>query len=235
MYIHIDQELPKHWFHADEKLLLVRVSSSRDRKIANRVKGDMYIDKHGKFKRFSGHQFVNICWQHRKRCYQCADCDGGGICVHKRNKWQCKLCKFGEGARSRASRKRRKRADSSFTNPKPSPGCVALRLKNTTLLYNGHDIPFCNRPFSVLKRPAIPGIPMAASIYSLPRSTEEISAEQHACSNHPDSAQILNSATQKSCFSAHAVNGPFNMDHLSIISFCDADMAGRGCNKLCCR
>ena len=94
VYLYFSQKFPQRYRRDGETYEIIRVYSNRDSKFSTKRKGDLYIDKHGKFKRFSGVQFVNICWQHRRRIYQCGDCNGKGICVHKRNKWQCRQCKY---------------------------------------------------------------------------------------------------------------------------------------------
>ena len=113
VYVHKDKTFPNEWRRKNETYNILSVSGSRDPKLAQKKAGDLYVDKHGKFKRYSGIQFINICWRHRRRSYQCVDCNGMGICEHRRNKWQCRVCKFGEESASSKSNKRVRQNSSS--------------------------------------------------------------------------------------------------------------------------
>ena len=57
------------------RVIFHKVDSKQDHTITRlRKKGDFLVDKRGHLRRFSGSQFLQVCWQHKRRKYQCKDC-----------------------------------------------------------------------------------------------------------------------------------------------------------------
>ena len=57
------------------KVALHNVHSKNDTIISRlKKKGDFLVDKRGFLRRFSGSQFLQVCWEHKRRKYQCKDC-----------------------------------------------------------------------------------------------------------------------------------------------------------------
>ena len=152
LYLHPGQRFPPEWRMPGEEIEIVHVRSTRDAKLADRQKGDLAIDKNGKFKRFSGVQFVNICWRHRRRHYQCRHCGGKGICVHKRVKHQCRIC-WSKQQRTRLGSLGKRGSAIRTSDTARSQGAASTYTYNSFQpmvergMQNGNDVPYWFSPY----------------------------------------------------------------------------------------